>query len=160
MAKATPTFHVESVRRWGAAKELSIEPYGLDIVPEFVALARPRLSHWADRIWVGNIRAWRTVGERFDLALIRPEYAPPGRLGDLVGHMLGHVLKPDGCLIVFVGTEEVASRTVEAGVVESGFAVHGRVEVPHPKDGRVVRRPFWIDGAGYRGWGEWGMGHG
>ncbi|MDQ7793708.1 MAG: class I SAM-dependent methyltransferase [bacterium] len=71
---------MESVHRWGAAKGLSIEPYGLDIVPESVRLARLRLPHWAHRIYSGNIRTWRPPGHRFDLALMRPEYAPPGRL--------------------------------------------------------------------------------
>jgi hypothetical protein len=64
----------------------------------------------------------------------------------MVGHVINHVLKPDGRLIIFVGTEEVALRSVEASITDHGFVVHGRVEVPHPKDSRVVRRLFWIDG--------------
>ena len=53
---------MESVHRWGATKNLNIEPYGLDIIPEFVELARRRLPHWADRIYEGNIRT--ATGER------------------------------------------------------------------------------------------------
>jgi SAM-dependent methyltransferase len=140
---------MESVQRWGAAKSLNIEPYGLDIVPEFVELARSRLPHWADRIVVGNIRTWRPPGERFDFALLRPLYAPPGRRAAMVGHVLAHVLKPGGRLIVLVGTEEVGLRRVEDDITAHGFVVHGRVEVPHPKDDRVVRRLFWIDSAGH-----------
>ena len=49
---------MESVQRWGAAKGLTIEPHGLDIVPELAALARRRLPQWAERIYVGNIRTW------------------------------------------------------------------------------------------------------
>src|SRR5262249_4628614 len=41
---------MESVQRWAANKRLRIEPHGLDIIPEFVELARQRLPHWADRI--------------------------------------------------------------------------------------------------------------
>ena len=136
---------MESVHRWGLAKNLSIEPYGLDIVPEFVARARRRLPHWADRFYVGNIRTWVPPDDRFDYALIRPIYAPPGRRGDMVGHVLNHVLKPGGRLIVLVGKEEVELRTVESDITSHGYVVHGRVDVPYPKDSRLVRRLFWID---------------
>lgn len=136
---------MESVQRWGAQKNLTIEPYGLDIIPELVQLAQRRLPHWANRITVGNICTWRPVRERFDYVLIRPEYAPPDRRADLVGHALNHVLQPDGRLIVFVGTEEAESRQVESSIIDHEFTVHGRVEIPHAKDSRLVRRLFWID---------------
>jgi hypothetical protein len=136
---------MESVHRWSADKHLAIEPYGLDIVPEFVKAAQCRLPHWADRISVGNIQIWRPVGDRFDFVLIRPEYTPTGRRADMVDHVISHVLKPGGRLIVFVGTEEAGERRVEASITDCGLAVHGRVEVPHPSDSRVVRRLFWID---------------
>jgi 2-polyprenyl-3-methyl-5-hydroxy-6-metoxy-1,4-benzoquinol methylase len=136
---------MESVHRWGAARNLVIEPYGLDIVPEFVELARRRLPQWADRIDVGNIRTWQPQGDRFDFVLIRPEYAPASRRADMVRHILRHVLKPGGRLIVFVGTEEVGLRSVEASITTHGIPVHGRVEIPHPRDSRVVRRLFWIN---------------
>ena len=136
---------MESVHRWGATKNLNVEPYGLDIVPEFAERARRRLPHWADRIYVGNIRTWQPVDDRFDFVLIRPEYAPAGRRADMVGHVITHVLKPGGRLIVFAGTEEVGVRGVEASITGHGFIVHGRVEVPHPKNSRVVRRLFWIE---------------
>jgi SAM-dependent methyltransferase len=136
---------MESVQRWGADKGLEIQPYGLDIIPEFVERARRRLPHWADRIHLGNIRTWKPTGERFDYALVRPVYAPPNRRADMVRHVLDHMLRPGGRLIVLVSTEEVALRRAECDIVEQGFSVQGRVEVPHPKDSRVVRRLFWID---------------
>jgi SAM-dependent methyltransferase len=137
---------MENVQRWGAARGLTIEPYGLDIVPEFVALARQRLPQWADRIFVGNIRTWQPPFGQFDYALLRPEYAPPGRRAAMVGHVLARVLKPGGRLIFFVGAEEAQSRRAEQNIAAGGFRVGGRIEVPHPKDIRLVRRLFWIDG--------------
>ena len=139
---------MESVRRWGARKNLDIEPYGLDIIPEFAQSARRGLPQWADRIHTGNILTWQPAGYRFDFVLIRPEYVPVSRRGDLAGHIINHVLKPDGRLIVFAGTEEVERRSVEASFTVHGYVVHGRVEVPHPRDNRVVRRLFWMDGRG------------
>jgi SAM-dependent methyltransferase len=138
---------MESVQRWGANKNLNIEPHGLDIVPELVQLARRRLPQWAHRIHVGNIRTWRAANERFDFVLIRPEYAPPARRANLVDHVLNQVLKADGRLIVFVGAEEKELRHVESSITDQGFTVHGRVEVPHAKDSRLARRLFWIDGS-------------
>jgi YD repeat-containing protein len=137
---------MESVHRWGTNKGLQIEPYGMDIVPEFVERARRRLPQWADRIYLGNIRTWRPVQDRFDFVLIRPEYAPSKREADMVRNILDHVLAPDGRLIVFVGAEEKEARLVESSIVSAGFSVAGRVEVPHSKDARVVRRLFWLDG--------------
>lgn len=136
---------MESVQRWGITKNLSIEPYGLEIIPELADLARRRLPHWAARIYTGNIRQWRSPNMRFDYVLIRPEYAPEHRRAELVHHVLNQVLESDGRLIIFVGTEEVDARSVEASVTNAGLGIHGRVEIAHPKDQRVVRRLFWID---------------
>ncbi len=136
---------MESVQQWGRMKQLAIEPYGLDIVPKFVEVARQRLPQWANRIHSGNIRTWQPSHQGFDFVLIRPEYVPIHRFCELVTHVLNRVLKPNGRLIVFVGTEEVEVRSVETRINEDGLMVHGRVEVPHPKDHRVVRRLFWID---------------
>jgi GNAT superfamily N-acetyltransferase/SAM-dependent methyltransferase len=139
---------MESVHRWGKAKNLTIEPFGLDIVPEFVERAQSRLPQWADRICVGNIRTWQPSGDWFDFVLLRPIYAPPGRRAAMIGHVIDHVLKPGGRLIVLVGTEEAVLWTAEREISEAGFAVRGRVEIPHPQDEGVVRRLFWIDSPG------------
>jgi SAM-dependent methyltransferase len=136
---------MESVPRWGAAKGLRIEPYGLEIVPELAELARRRLPQWRARIHVGNIRTWQPCEVRFGLALIRPEYAPPGRRAAMARHVLDRVLRPGGRLIVFVGAEEAGCRRAEADMTDGGRGADGRVEVPHPHDDRVVRRLFWID---------------
>jgi 2-polyprenyl-3-methyl-5-hydroxy-6-metoxy-1,4-benzoquinol methylase len=134
---------MESAQRWGANRSLRIEPHGLDIVPELVQLARRRLPNWADRIHVGNIRTWRPTNHRFDFVLIRPEYAPAARRIDLVRHLVDHVLMPQGRVIVFVGAEETELRRVES-TIAAEIPIHGRVEIPHPGDKRLVRRLFWI----------------
>lgn len=138
---------MESVVEWGATKGLHIEPYGLEIIPELVDLARRRLPAWAGRIHEGNIRTWIPPGnERFDYVLLRPEYAPLDSRRDMVRHVLRDVLKPDGRLIVFVGTEEQDDRVVERSMTGDGLAVSGRMEISHPEHDRLVRRLFWIDG--------------
>lgn len=133
--------------RWKGGRTLSGSLGRLRIVPEFVELAQRRLPQWADRICVGNIRTWQPPYERFDFVLIRPIYAPVNRRGEMVEHILSHVLKPNGRLIVLGGTEEIGSRDVELSITSQGLPVHGRVEIPHGEDARVVRRLFWIDGS-------------
>jgi hypothetical protein len=135
---------MESVRRWGASKNLTIEPHGLDIVPEFVQRARQRLPQWADRIHIGNIRTWQPPDRRYDFVLIRPDYAPAGRRVELVRHIIDRVLVSNGRVIVFVGAEEKELRRVESTIAPA-FPVHGRVEIPHSGDNRLMRRLFWID---------------
>jgi len=54
--------------RWCAAKRIRIEPYGLDIVLSFAALARSRLPQWSERIFVGNALTW--------MAPIRFDFVP------------------------------------------------------------------------------------
>ena len=138
---------MESVHRWGAAKNLIVEPHGLDIVPELVELARRRLPQWADRIHLGNVRHWRPPAARFDYVLIRPEYAPAHRRAEMVRHVMDNVVKPKGRLIVLAGSEEVGVRRAESEIAAGGFTAHGRVEIPHEQDSRLMRRLFWIDGA-------------
>ena len=136
---------MESVQRWGLAKNLTIEPYGLEIIPELAQLAKRRLPAWADRIHVGNIRTWGPPKNRFDFVLIRPEYAPPSRRAEMIRHVQRNVLHPKGRLIVFVGSEERESRKVESDMSSHGLNATGRAEIPHSKDARLVRRLFWID---------------
>jgi hypothetical protein len=46
---------MESVVAW---IDCEIEPCGIDFAPGLVDLARVRLPHWADRIWVGDAANW------------------------------------------------------------------------------------------------------
>ena len=96
---------MESVVRWAGEAGLAIEPYGLDISPELADLARRRLPHWADRIYVGNVIDW-IPPFRFDFVHIGLEYVPPSRQSDLVSRLLKIALRPDGRLIVGTYSEE------------------------------------------------------
>jgi hypothetical protein len=66
----------------------------------------------------------------------------------MVRHVMKHVVKPNGRLIVFVGAEEADQRRVERSLAGCGYAVSGRAERPHGKDARLVVRLLWFDGAG------------
>jgi len=75
---------MESMAAWSG-----VEPYGLDISPELAELARQRLPHWADRIWVGNAIEWEAP-RRFDVVRTGLDYVPPPRRRQLVEHLLAY----------------------------------------------------------------------
>ena len=85
---------MESVATWCAERGLAVEPYGIDISPALTELARRRLPHWADRIWVGNALDWRPpAGLRFDYVHILLDSVPRARRADLVRHQLVHIVR-------------------------------------------------------------------
>jgi SAM-dependent methyltransferase len=136
-------FLMESVRAWGAEDGFEVEPYGIDISPELAALARRRLPHWADRIFVGNAREW-IPSRRFDFVRTGLDYAPPTLRRELVGHLLERVVAPRGRLIIGVFNEEIDARRTEEQVTSWGFHVAGRVDAEH-RDRRIAYRALWID---------------
>jgi Tyrosine phosphatase family len=137
---------MECVKTWAGDKGLLIEPYGVDIIPELVELARNRLPDWAERIWLGNIVSW-TPPRRFDFVRAGLEYAPPTRQRDLVRHLLDEVVAPGGRLILGPQTEEAGRPAMEELLASWDWPVSGRAETPHP-DPRVVRRIVWLDAKG------------
>jgi len=132
---------METLTAWAAEDGVRIESYGVDISPELVALARRRLPQWARRIWVGNALTWQPP-IRFDYVRTGLEYAPPGRRGTLVSHLLRRVARRR--LIIGSFNEEPDDPTTERELAALGFAVAGRSEMPH-RDPRVVRRVLWIN---------------
>jgi SAM-dependent methyltransferase len=139
-------FLMECVREWAAEDGRDVEPYGLEIAPELAALARRRLPHWADRIFLGNACEW-IPRRRFDFVRTGLDYAPPTRRAALVEHLLDRVVAPGGRLIIGVFNEEKDKRRAEAAVSSWGFEVAGRVDAVH-RDPRVVYRVLWIDRGG------------
>jgi SAM-dependent methyltransferase len=136
-------FLMESVRKWAAEDGYDVEPYGLDISRELAALARRRLPHWADRIFVGNAREW-TPPRRFDYVRTGLDYVPPTKRRDLVEHLLKEVVASGGRVIVGVFNEEKSERRTEESLSSWGFEVAGRFDAEH-RDPRVAYRVLWLD---------------
>ncbi len=139
---------METLARWCQNRGHVLEPYGLDITPELADLARRRLPHWKERIFVGNAINW-VPPRRFDFVRTGLEYVPPRRQRDLVVRLLRDVVAADGRLIIGTYSEECdetrAEPSEEERVAQWGFVIAGRSERPHLSDARLVYRVFWID---------------
>jgi SAM-dependent methyltransferase len=135
---------MQSVARWGAAKGLQIEPFGLEISERLAELARTRVPAWADRIFVGNALGW-SPPRRFDHVRTALDYVPGPRRQGLVDWLLENVVSPNGRLVIGKFNEEVERRELEDEVASWGYAIAGRAERPHRTEPRLVYRAFWIN---------------
>jgi SAM-dependent methyltransferase len=137
---------MECMQSWCAQAGIACEPYGLEIAPELAELARDRLPHWRDRIFVGNAIEWQPA-QRFDVVRTGLEYVPSRRRRDLVAHLLHDVVADGGRLIIGVFAEEREQHTTERELSSWGFAIAGRNERAHA-DPRLAYRILWIDAPG------------
>jgi len=138
---------MESVVAWCAERGLRVEPYGVDLAPGLVELARQRLPQWAGRIWVGNAIDWIPPdGRRFDYVHVLPDCVPARRRGDLIRHHLACTVRPGGRLLVSEYGADPAhgGRTAAQTLRALGFTCSGE----SAGDGRPGRPPSptaWID---------------
>src|ERR671915_499848 len=109
---------MESMAVWAG-----VEPHGLEISPELAELARRRLPHWSERIWVGNALHW-TPPRRFDVIRTGLDYVPPPRRRELVEHLLGYCNR----LVIGVHNEERGVPGLATEVASWGFDIAGRTE--------------------------------
>ncbi len=140
---------MESVRAWCQARGLDVQPYGLEIAPVLAELARRRLPHWSDRVFEGNAAVWSPPFFQFDFVRTGPDYVPRSRRIDLFTHLCTAVVRPGGRLLIGPYSEERDETRPDASLEEivrnGGLEVQGRIERPHPRDERVVRRLIFID---------------
>jgi hypothetical protein len=139
---------MESMVAWCAERDVRVEPYGLDFAPCLVDLARRRLPHWADRIWLGNAIDWIPPdGRRFDYVHILLDCVPAARRGDLIRHHLhSSARRGGGRLLVSDYGADVRHGTLSPAqtLAALGFACSGE----STGDGRPERRgsrTAWLD---------------
>lgn len=134
---------MECLVRWCAERGIACEPYGLDIAVDLADLARQRLPHWRDRIFVGNALDWQPP-RRFDVVRTGLEYVPTRQQRDLVARLLADVVAGGGRLIIGVFNEERDDCATERRLTAWGFHVAGTRERLH-RDPRLAYRLLWID---------------
>jgi 2-polyprenyl-3-methyl-5-hydroxy-6-metoxy-1,4-benzoquinol methylase len=120
---------MESVHAWCAERGLRVQPYGIDLGAGLVELARRRLPHWADRIWVGNAIDWMPpAGLRFDFVHILLDCVPRPRRAELIRHHLVHTCLPGtGRLLVNeYGASQATGGTAAEILRDLGFECAGQ----------------------------------
>ena len=134
---------METTQAWAQERDFALEPYGLELAPELVELARTRLPEWAARIWEGNALDWNPP-HRFDFVHLQQlDYVPASRRRELVAHLLDEVCARGGRLILGPFNELAERRETEEQVAAWGYEISGRAE--RPKNDEVARRVFWVD---------------
>jgi SAM-dependent methyltransferase len=96
---------LECCIKWTAERGITIDPYGLDISPRLVQLARSRLPQVADHFFVGNAFDW-ILPIKFDYVRTELVYVPAEHEGSYIERVLKYSLKPEGRLLVANYTED------------------------------------------------------
>ena len=135
---------IESLHRWLAGSGLEVEFYGLDISEGLVELAKKRLPHWQDRIYIGNALYW-TPPVKFDFVRTGLEYVPLGRQKDFIDHLLINYITQGGRLILGLYSEERDKRELERDVRAWGYHPAGYCEKSKPDNEIVSYKILWID---------------
>ena len=134
---------IETVQRWTAERGLTVEPYGVDLSPDLIELAKTRLPYWKDRLWVGNGLDW-IPPFRFDFVHLQEfGYVPAHRRQQLVEHLLRDVCRHDGRLLIGPFNERRATKVTETEMSAWGYCPAGVIERPHRLP-EVARRLIWL----------------
>jgi hypothetical protein len=120
-----------------------VEPFGLDISDKLAELARRRLPHWRDRIFVGNALLWEPPA-RFDFVRTELVYVPPSRRREYAERLLDRFVAPGGRLMICsYGSSRPEGARAEPLVDELhawGLPVDRVDEVISPEHGFVITR--------------------
>ena len=91
---------LESLERWLAPRSITIEPHGIDFVPELVELARERLSH-VERanFHVANVWEW-SPPRQYEFVRTNLDYVPEHAWSEWVTRQWGRLVAPGGRMIL------------------------------------------------------------
>jgi hypothetical protein len=128
---------------WCAERAISIEPYGLELLPAVAELARSLQPELADRIWTGSVMTWKPP-RRFTYVTALDDQVPPGRLADLVARLLAEFVEAGGRLIVSSYSDsDGVPRPLFDDLSDAGYPPDGQIRIDRPR-----RHPLlsaWID---------------
>jgi SAM-dependent methyltransferase len=66
---------LECCQKWNYSRDIILEPYGIDISPKLIELAKNRLPQYADNFIVANAFYW-ILSKRFDFVRTELVYVP------------------------------------------------------------------------------------
>jgi hypothetical protein len=136
-------FLLVTLPSWCAERGVTIDPYGLELLPKVADLARALHPDLADRIWTGSVMAW-TSPRRFTYVTALADQVPPDRLGDLVGRLLDRFVEPGGRLIISAYTDPgEVPRDLFADLTACGHVPTGRIHIDRPRRHPLITA--WLD---------------
>jgi trans-aconitate methyltransferase len=131
---------LECLVAWGRTRGIELEPFGLDVSGELVALARQRFPGLEDLFYIANAWMWEAP-RRFDFVYTLYDHVPLSYLADYMRQLLGNVVTPGGRLIVGAygsRTRNEPSFDVASFMAENGFDVAGGVSVGSVPEARFA----------------------
>ena len=136
-------FLLATLPTWCAERDITIEPYGLELLPRVADLARRLHPKFADRIWTGSVMQWNPI-RRFTYATVLEDQVPPSRLGDLVARLLAVFVEPGGRLIIsaYANNDDPPRRLFD-DLVACGYEPGGRIYIERPGRGPLITA--WLD---------------
>jgi SAM-dependent methyltransferase len=90
---------LECLVMWGRMRRLELEPYGLDLSSDLIALARQRFPGFEDHFYIANAWGWEPP-KRFDYVYTLYDNVPQTYLTEYVRQLFGNVVAAGGRLIV------------------------------------------------------------
>lgn len=136
---------LECLIAWSRERGLTIEPHGIDLVPELIDLARRRLPAFAQNFVAANAFRWYPP-RRYDYVHLLLESAPPIHHREYLGRLLDRAVAPAGRLIVSNYASRSRNETgidVARYLSDLGFEVAGSASASEA-DGFILTRTAWI----------------
>jgi hypothetical protein len=129
--------------RWCAERNVTIDPYGLELIPTVADLARALHPDLADRIWTGSVMQW-SPPRQFTYVTAIEDQVPPHRLGDLVDRLLDMYVAANGRLIIsaYTNANEPTS-DLFANLANFGHKPDGTIYIERPGRGPLITA--WLD---------------
>jgi hypothetical protein len=90
---------LETLPAWLIERGITVEPFGLELIPTVADLARSRLPRLAERIYTGDVTEWEPP-RRWMFVTVLTDAVPPSGLRSLVRRLLDRFVEPGGRLIV------------------------------------------------------------
>lgn len=120
---------LECLIKWSLERGITLSPYGLDIGPRLIELARKRFPQFKDHFFVGN--AWNWIPPRkFKYVYTLDDCIPEKILEEYIKRLLHFVVEQGGTLIVgaygSVSENRPASNLAEF-LDDMGFPISGSV---------------------------------
>jgi hypothetical protein len=128
---------------WCAERDVTIEPFGLELIPTLADLARALHPDLAERIWTGSVMEW-SPPRQFTYVTAIEDQVPPDRLGDLVDRLLDMFVAPNGRLIISAYTKPGGNpRDLFADLACFGHMPDGTIYIERPGRGPLITA--WLD---------------